>query len=91
VAQNMRKTPGAVGRLFGALGRENINLIAIAQGPTDCKTSFVVTRKDLKAALLTAHREFQVQANDLSPNTISSPSRPALWYYQEARPRAEAD
>jgi len=91
VAQNMRKTPGAVGRLFGALGRENINLIAIAQGPTDCKTSFVVTRKDLKAALLTAHREFQVQTNDLSPNPISSSSRPALWYYQEARPRAEAD
>lgn len=90
VAQSMRRTPGAIGRLFGALGRENINLIAIAQGATDCKTSFVVARKDLHAAILTTHREFQIESSDQPPNPISSPARP-LWFYQEAGPSAEAD
>ena len=91
VAQSMSRTPGAIGRLFGALGRENINLIAIAQGPTDCKSSFVVARKDLQATLLTTHREFHMENSDQSPNPITSSTRPALWYYQEARSRAEAD
>ena len=32
---------GIVGRTFGALGRENINIIAIAQGSSECNISFV--------------------------------------------------
>src|SRR3989449_6923209 len=57
VGQNMRAIPGIIGRAFGALGRENINIIAIAQGSSECNISFVVAEKDAQAALITAHRE----------------------------------
>jgi aspartokinase/homoserine dehydrogenase 1 len=58
VGQNMRGSPGVAGRTFSALGRENVNIIAIAQGSSETNISFVVARKDMKAALEAAHREF---------------------------------
>jgi bifunctional aspartokinase / homoserine dehydrogenase 1 len=45
VGENMRGTPGIAGRTFSALGRENVNIIAIAQGSYECNISFVVERK----------------------------------------------
>jgi len=61
VGENMRGTPGVAGRTFIALGRENVNLIAIAQGSSESNISFVVEEKAVKTALLTAHREFGLQ------------------------------
>jgi aspartate kinase len=58
VGENMRGTPGIAGRTFNALGRENVNLIAIAQGSSESNISFVVEEKAVKTALITAHREF---------------------------------
>jgi len=58
VGQNMRGSPGVAGRTFSALGRENVNIIAIAQGSSESNISFVVARKDMQAALEAAHREF---------------------------------
>jgi bifunctional aspartokinase / homoserine dehydrogenase 1 len=58
VGENMRGTPGIAGRTFNALGRENVNLIAIAQGSSESNISFVVEEKAVKTALKTAHREF---------------------------------
>jgi aspartate kinase len=58
VGENMRGTPGVAGRTFNALGRENVNLIAIAQGSSESNISFVVEEKAMKTALITAHREF---------------------------------
>ncbi len=58
VGENMRGTPGIAGKAFNALGRENVNLIAIAQGSSECNISFVIEEKAVKAALLTTHREF---------------------------------
>ena len=60
VGQNMRGISGIVGRTFSALGREDVNIIAIAQGSSECNISFVVGQKDMKAALITTHREFQL-------------------------------
>jgi bifunctional aspartokinase / homoserine dehydrogenase 1 len=60
VGQNMRGIAGVVGRTFGALDRENINIVAIAQGSTECTISFVVARRDMKAALTSIHGEFQL-------------------------------
>jgi aspartokinase/homoserine dehydrogenase 1 len=60
VGQNMQGISGIVGRTFGALGRENVNVIAIAQGSSECNISFVVSQKDMKAALITTHEEFQL-------------------------------
>src|SRR5207247_1361222 len=62
VGEQMRGIPGIVGRTFGALGRENVSIIAIAQGSSECNISVVVARKDMKAALLAAHTEFQLGA-----------------------------
>jgi bifunctional aspartokinase / homoserine dehydrogenase 1 len=58
VGENMRGTPGIAGKTFNALGREGVNLIAIAQGSSESNISFVVEEKAMKTALITAHREF---------------------------------
>ena len=58
VGENMRGTPGVAGRTFSALGKENVNIIAIAQGSSETNISFVIEEKDVKKALLATHREF---------------------------------
>jgi aspartate kinase len=58
VGENMRGAPGIAGRTFGSLGRENINIIAIAQGSSETNISFVVDEKDMQSALVATHREF---------------------------------
>ena len=58
VGENMRGTPGVAGRVFIGLGQENVNIIAIAQGSSESNISFVVSEKDMKAALAATHREF---------------------------------
>jgi len=62
VGENMHGTPGVAGRTFSALGREQVNIIAIAQGSSECNISFVVAEKDVKAALTATHREFGLGA-----------------------------
>jgi aspartokinase/homoserine dehydrogenase 1 len=58
VGENMRGTPGVAGRTFNALGREGVNIIAIAQGSSEANISFVVEDGAMKQALLATHREF---------------------------------
>lgn len=58
VGENMRGTPGIAGKAFNALGRDNVNLIAIAQGSSESNISFVVEEKAVKKALNTTHSEF---------------------------------
>lgn len=60
VGENMRGTPGVAGRTFHSLGRENVNIIAIAQGSSESNISFVVEEKGVKTALLTLHQEFSL-------------------------------
>lgn len=58
VGENMRGTPGIAGRIFNALGREAINIIAIAQGSSEYNISFVVEAGQIKTAVACVHREF---------------------------------
>jgi bifunctional aspartokinase / homoserine dehydrogenase 1 len=58
VGENMRGTPGVAGRTFAAMGRENINLIAIAQGSSESNISFVIEDQAVKRALIATHKEF---------------------------------
>jgi bifunctional aspartokinase / homoserine dehydrogenase 1 len=58
VGENMRGTPGVAGRTFHCLGREGVNIIAIAQGSSETNISFVVSDASVKPALLATHREF---------------------------------
>jgi bifunctional aspartokinase / homoserine dehydrogenase 1 len=64
VGENMRGTPGIAGKTFNALGRENVNLIAIAQGSSESNISFVVEEQAVKTALNTTHREFALGSSD---------------------------
>ncbi len=58
VGENMRGIPGVAGRTFNAMGRDSVNIIAIAQGSSESNISFVIEEKDVKKALLALHREF---------------------------------
>jgi aspartokinase/homoserine dehydrogenase 1 len=58
IGENMRGTPGISGTLFSALGRERINVLAIAQGSSERNISFVINREDMEKALRSIHRTF---------------------------------
>ncbi|MEX2573289.1 MAG: bifunctional aspartate kinase/homoserine dehydrogenase I, partial [Balneolaceae bacterium] len=58
VGDNMRQIPGIAGRVFSALGRNGINIVAIAQGSSERNISFVVSGKDLGKAMNTLHDAF---------------------------------
>ena len=58
VGENMRHTPGIGGKLFQALGKNGINVIATAQGSSELNISFVVNRKDETKALNIIHDAF---------------------------------
>ena len=55
VGAGMRGTPGVAARLFGALGENGINVIAIAQGASECSISLVVSAADAPAAVRRIH------------------------------------
>lgn len=60
VGENMKGTPGIIGRAFGALGRKGINIIAIAQGSSELSISFAVRSADMKDAVKSVHEEFHL-------------------------------
>ena len=91
VGQNMRGSE-VVGRTFGALGRAGVNVIAIVQGSSECNLSFVVSRADMRAALVTTHREFQLGAvNAKAASEAASAASPAAWCCEPERPYVDAD
>ena len=70
VGENMRGTVGMAGRTFSALGREEVNIIAIAQGSSESNISFVVASQHMSKALAAVHREFSLDmrnANESAP------------------------
>ncbi|MHB1107773.1 MAG: bifunctional aspartate kinase/homoserine dehydrogenase I [Lutibacter sp.] len=58
VGDNMKSHQGISGKMFSALGRNNVNIRAIAQGASEKNISAVITHKDIKKALNTLHAEF---------------------------------
>ena len=60
IGEKMKGMPGLAGRAFGALGRNNINIIAIAQGSSELSISFAVKSSDVKEAVKAIHDEFQL-------------------------------
>lgn len=57
VGEGMRGTPGLAGRIFTAISRDNINIIAIAQGSSELTIAIVVRREGLEQAVRAVHRE----------------------------------
>ncbi len=58
VGENMKHTPGIAGKLFGALGRSGISIIACAQGASETNISFVVQQDYLRKSLNVIHDSF---------------------------------
>lgn len=57
VGEGMRGTPGLAGRIFMAISRQNVNIIAIAQGSSELTISIVVHRDGLERAIQAVHQE----------------------------------
>ena len=58
VGDNMKSHPGISGKMFGVLGRNGINVRAIAQGSSERNISAVIATKDVKKAVNVLHEEF---------------------------------
>lgn len=56
VGAGMRGTPGIAGRIFTALGEARVNVIAIAQGSSECSISLVVSEADTAQAVAQLHQ-----------------------------------
>ena len=57
VGEGMRGTPGLAGRVFTAISREEVNIIAIAQGSSELTIAIVVRREGLEKAVRAVHAE----------------------------------
>ncbi len=55
IGAGMRHKPGVAGSVFTRLGENNVNVLAIAQGSSECSISFVVAESDLETAVLRLH------------------------------------
>jgi aspartokinase/homoserine dehydrogenase 1 len=55
VGAGMRGTPGVAGRVFTVMGENAINVVAIAQGASECSISFVVEGANLNQAVVALH------------------------------------
>ncbi|HUF05874.1 MAG TPA: ACT domain-containing protein, partial [Candidatus Binatia bacterium] len=59
VGEGMRGTPGVAARIFGALGKAKVNVIAIAQGSSELNVSLCVAERDQTKAVRAIHEEFE--------------------------------
>lgn len=60
VGEGMRGTPGLAGRIFTAISRHHINIIAIAQGSSELTIAIVVHRSGLEQAVRAIHQECEL-------------------------------
>ncbi|MEO6915472.1 MAG: bifunctional aspartate kinase/homoserine dehydrogenase I, partial [Chitinophagaceae bacterium] len=58
VGDNMKSHPGVSGKMFGAMGRNGVNVRAIAQGSSERNITAVISREDVQKAINVLHEEF---------------------------------
>ena len=58
VGEQMRNHPGVSGKMFGVLGRNGINVRAIAQGSSEKNITAVIASQDVRKAINVLHEEF---------------------------------
>lgn len=58
VGEQMKSHPGISGKMFGGLGRNGINVRAIAQGSSEKNISAVIAAADVKKAINVLHEDF---------------------------------
>jgi aspartokinase/homoserine dehydrogenase 1 len=60
VGLGMQGRPGIAARTFGALSREGVNVVAIAQGSSELNITVAIDEKEADRALVALHREYQL-------------------------------
>lgn len=73
VGAGMRGTPGVAGRVFSLLGERRINVLAIAQGSSECSISFIVAENDLERAVSSLHSLALETVENDRVNGVGSP------------------
>lgn len=63
VGENMKRTPGISGKLFHSLGRNGVNVHAIAQGSSEYNISVIIAKADLSKAVNAVHDAFYTELN----------------------------
>lgn len=63
VGDNMKNMHGTSGKIFSAMGKNRINIRAIAQGSTEKNISVVINKTDLKKAINILHEKFFEKQN----------------------------
>ncbi|MBS1654487.1 MAG: aspartate kinase, partial [Bacteroidetes bacterium] len=58
VGDNMKSHPGISGKMFGVMGKNGVNVRAIAQGSSERNISAVIATIDVKKAINVLHEEF---------------------------------
>ncbi len=58
VGENMKSHPGISGRMFSAMGRNGVNVRAIAQGSSEKNISAVIATRDVRKSINLLHEEF---------------------------------
>jgi aspartokinase/homoserine dehydrogenase 1 len=58
VGDGMKHSPGTSGRMFSALGKNGVNVMAIAQGSSERNISAVIPQSDVAKALNALHEAF---------------------------------
>ncbi len=77
VGAGMRGTPGVAGRVFSLLGERRINVLAIAQGSSECSISFIVAEGDLERAVSELHSLALETVENDRINGVGGPPEPA--------------
>ena len=63
VGENMKHSTGVAGKLFNTIGKNGVNIIAIAQGASELNISWVVKVSDLRKTLNVVHESFFLSEN----------------------------
>lgn len=63
VGENMKHATGIAGKLFNTIGKNGVNIIAIAQGASELNISWVVKVSDLRKTLNVVHESFFLSEN----------------------------
>ncbi|MBI5371415.1 MAG: bifunctional aspartate kinase/homoserine dehydrogenase I [Sphingobacteriales bacterium] len=58
VGENMKSHPGISGRMFSAMGKNGVNVRAIAQGSSEKNISAVIATRDVRKSINVLHEEF---------------------------------
>lgn len=58
VGEGMKSSSGTSGKLFGVLGQNGVNVIAVAQGSSELNISVVIEKKNISKALNAIHERF---------------------------------